>query len=210
DKVKQALHYVAKDDKTELLKDYLNAAPDGLALVFSRTKHGAEKLKKHLEACGYNAASIHGNKSQGQRERAIRAFKSGETRILVATDVAARGIDIPGVSHVYNYDLPEVPENYVHRIGRTARAGRDGEAIAFCSATEIGYLRQIEKLMKITIPVVGGVRPAEEKPEARGGRGTGQRRGQRSGQGRHSSGAKPRAQMPAKPRRNRHRRKPAA
>ena len=207
DKIKQALHYVTKEGKTELLKDYLNASPEGLALVFSRTKHGAEKLKKHLEACGYKAQSIHGNKSQGQRERAIKAFKSGEARILVATDVAARGIDIPDVSHVYNYDLPEVPENYVHRIGRTARAGRDGEALAFCSATEIGYLRQIEKLMKITIPVIGGTRPAEEKPEARGGRGGGQRRGQ----GRPGGNAKPKSATPAnKPRRNRRRHKPAA
>ncbi len=169
DKVRQSLHFSPQSEKTGLLKDYLDTSPDGLALVFARTKHGAEKLKKHLENAGYDAVSIHGNKSQGQRERAIRAFKSGQARILVATDVAARGIDIPDVSHVYNYDLPEVPENYVHRIGRTARAGKEGKAIAFVSATEIGYLRQIQKLMNLEISVAGGERPVEEKPAPRGG-----------------------------------------
>jgi len=183
DKIKQSLYYTAQANKTELLKEYLNKSPDGLSLVFSRTKHGAEKLKRHLESTGYSAVSIHGNKSQGQRERAIKAFKSGEARVLVATDVAARGIDIPDVSHVYNYDLPEVPENYVHRIGRTARAGKGGEAIAFVSATEIGYLKQIEKLMKVEIPCDGGVRPQEEKPAPRGGGGGGRRRGGGGGHG---------------------------
>ncbi|MFV2051473.1 DEAD/DEAH box helicase [Aliiroseovarius sp. YM-037] len=209
DKITQALHYVPQGDKTELLKDYLNKDPDGLSLVFARTKHGAEKLKKNLEASGFKATSIHGNKSQNQRDRAIRDFKAGEARILVATDVAARGIDIPGVSHVYNYDLPEVAENYVHRIGRTARAGAEGEAIAFCSATEIGYLRQIEKVMKLTIPVVGGERPIEQKPEKRGGRGGGG--GGNRGGGQRRSQPKPANQSHGKPKRNnRRRRKPAA
>ena len=213
DKVRQSLHFSAQANKTALLKDYLDDSPEGLALVFSRTKHGSEKLKKHLEAEGYAAVSIHGNKSQGQRERAIRAFKSGEARILVATDVAARGIDIPDVSHVYNYDLPEVPENYIHRIGRTARAGKGGEAIAFVSATEIGYLRQIEKLMKIEIPVVGGVRPAEEKPAPRGGGGGGRRGGggggggQRAGKPGHNPAGKT---APKSHKRRRPRRRPAA
>jgi len=211
DKIAQSLHFSAQVNKTELLKDYLNDSPEGLALVFSRTKHGAEKLKRHLESAGYDAVSIHGNKSQGQRERAIRAFKSGEARILVATDVAARGIDIPDVSHVYNYDLPEVPENYIHRIGRTARAGKGGEAIAFVSATEIGYLRQIEKLMKIEIPVAGGVRPAEEKPAPRGGGG-----GRRGGGGNRPRGGKPQASgkpsgnSQGKPKRRRNRRRQSA
>ncbi len=203
DKIKQSLYYSAQANKTELLKDYLDKSPDGLSLVFSRTKHGAEKLKRHLESAGYDAVSIHGNKSQGQRERAIRAFKAGEARVLVATDVAARGIDIPDVSHVYNYDLPEVPENYVHRIGRTARAGKGGEAIAFVSATEIGYLRQIEKLMKIEIPCDGGIRPQEEKPAPRGGGGRGGRGprggGKPAGGGRPPAGGKPKR----KPRRRR-------
>ena len=120
------------------------------------------------------AASIHGNKSQGQRDRAIKAFRDGTVKVLVATDVAARGIDIPGVAYVINYELPEVPDNYVHRIGRTARAGREGEAIAFCSAEEVDLLNQIERLMKIEIPVAGGTKPAAvstAKPKRRGGGG---------------------------------------
>ncbi len=162
DKVSQSVHFVEKGAKAALLKKYLGERPGDLSLVFSRTKHGAEKLKKQLVIAGLPAESIHGNKSQGQRERAIKAFKSGKTRILVATDVAARGIDIPGVSHVYNFDLPEVPENYVHRIGRTARAGADGQAIAFCSSEEIGLLRGVEKLMRVSIAVGGGEAPIEQ------------------------------------------------
>jgi len=134
---------------------------ESLTLVFARTKHGAERLMKGLVADGYNAASIHGNKSQGQRDRAIKAFRDGDINVLVATDVAARGIDIPGVAYVVNYDLPEVPDNYVHRIGRTARAGREGEAIAFCAPDEADLLRQIQKLMKIDIPVASGDAPTE-------------------------------------------------
>ncbi len=171
DRITQGVHWAeSRADKIRLLKQHLRAAPDGLALVFGRTKHGSEKLMKDLAKDGFSAVSIHGNKSQGQRERALRAFRTGEARILVATDVAARGIDIPGVSHVYNFDLPEVAENYVHRIGRTARAGADGDAVAFVSGSEIGLLRQIEKLMKTTIPVIGGTRPEEEKPAPRGQR----------------------------------------
>ena len=123
------------------------------ALVFSRTKHGADKIVRQLEAAGIAAGAIHGNKSQAQRERAIAAFKSGDMRVLVATDIAARGIDIPGVSHVVNYDLPDVPEQYVHRIGRTARAGADGIAIAFCSPEERGNLRDIERTTRQKIDV---------------------------------------------------------
>ncbi|HEV7433454.1 MAG TPA: DEAD/DEAH box helicase, partial [Pseudorhizobium sp.] len=132
DKVEQYVHFLGgKNDKTELLKQTLTANPEGRAIVFMRTKHTAEKLMKHLDQVGYSVASIHGNKSQGQRERALKGFRDGEIQTLIATDVAARGIDIPGVTHVFNYDLPEVPDAYVHRIGRTARAGRDGIAIAF-------------------------------------------------------------------------------
>jgi len=190
DKVKQSIHYCAQKLKTDLLKEYLDKDEEGLSLVFMRTKHSAERLKKHLESLGYPADSIHGNKSQGQRDRAIKAFKSGETRILVATDVAARGIDIPGVSHVYNYDLPEVAENYVHRIGRTARAGRSGEAIAFVSGAEMGLLRAIEKVMKLKIEVIGGREPVEEAqaPRRRGGGGGGGGRGRPQGGGQRRSG----------------------
>ena len=137
---------------------------------------------KSLVKAGYAAGSIHGNKSQGQRDRAIAAFKSGEITVLVATDVAARGLDIPDVKHVYNFDLPNVPDNYVHRIGRTARAGKDGAAIAFCAPDEMGELIAIQKTMGIKIPVGSG-RPWEksdipegEKPTGRGrGRGRGGR-----------------------------------
>jgi ATP-dependent RNA helicase RhlE len=185
DKITQGVHWAkGKDHKVSLLKGYLNDAPDGLALVFSRTKHGAERLMKHLVAEGYGAVSIHGNKSQGQRDRALKAFREGTARILVATDVAARGIDIPGVSHVYNFDLPEVAENYVHRIGRTARACADGDAIAFVSGEEIALLRQIEKVMKIEIPVLGGERPVEVAPPKKGGGGRGHRGGPPQGQAR--------------------------
>lgn len=168
DKVEQYVHFVAgKNDKTVLLKNALLANPDGRSMVFLRTKHGAEKLSKHLADQQFAVASIHGNKSQGQRERALKAFRDGEIKVLVATDVAARGIDIPGVTHVFNYDLPEVPDAYVHRIGRTARAGRDGIAIAFCAPDETRLLRDIERLMNIEITVASGQRPAEMRSPAR-------------------------------------------
>ncbi len=155
DKVRQSVYFVQAKGKADLLKTMLAEREDDLSLVFARTKHGAEKLMKVLVAQGFAAASIHGNKSQGQRDRALKAFKTGEVRILVATDVAARGIDIPAVTHVYNFNLPEVPENYVHRIGRTARAGRGGSAVALCSPEERKLLRQIERLMETEIPVAG-------------------------------------------------------
>ena len=158
-----------------------------MALVFSRTKHGAEKLMKHLDASGYAAGSIHGNKSQNHRERTLKAFRDGELKVLVATDVAARGIDIPGVRHVYNYDMPNVPENYVHRIGRTARAGANGRAVAFCAPAEISELRAIEKVMKIAIPVAGGEPPVGEPQKRAQGRPQGGDR--RGGPGRnHGNG----------------------
>ncbi|POH30168.1 MULTISPECIES: DEAD/DEAH box helicase [Sinorhizobium] len=203
DKVEQYVHFVpGKDLKTTILKKSLTDNPDGLSLVFSRTKHGAEKLMKHLDHVGFKAASIHGNKSQGQRERALKAFRDGEIRVLVATDVAARGIDIPGVTHVYNYDLPEVPDAYVHRIGRTARNGRDGIAIAFCSPDEIRLLRDIEKLMGIQIAVASGEAPADQaRPsKGRGSRGNGQQRGNGGGQHRGSGGQRrDGAQRPQRP-----------
>jgi ATP-dependent RNA helicase RhlE len=179
DKVTQSVQFVEKADKPAKLREILDRDPDALTLVFARTKHGAEKLMKGLVADGYNAASIHGNKSQGQRDRAIKAFRDGQITTLVATDVAARGIDIPGVSYVINYELPDTPDNYVHRIGRTARAGREGEAIAFCCAEEVDLLVQIEKVMKVEIPVSSGTRPRAVKMEKprRGGGGGGRGRG---------------------------------
>lgn len=185
DKVEQYVHFVnGKNDKTDLLKKSLTENPDGRAMVFLRTKHGAEKLMKHLEHIGYSVASIHGNKSQGQRERALKAFRDGDIKTLIATDVAARGIDVPAVSHVYNYDLPEVPDAYVHRIGRTARAGRDGIAIAFCAPDEARLLRDIERLMNIDITVASGEAPANMNASPR--RANGNRNG--GGQGRGGEG----------------------
>ena len=168
DRIEQGVHFVNQGDKAKLLADYVRKHPGELALVFNRTKHGSDKLARVLEGWGFKVGAIHGNKSQGQRERALQAFRSGELEVLVATDVAARGIDIPDVRHVYNYDLPNVPENYVHRIGRTARAGRDGRAVAFCAPLEMAELRGIEKAMKADIPVIGGEVPFEaEKIRAR-------------------------------------------
>ena len=167
DKVRQTVHFVAPGEKIALLKKCLHNNDDDVSIVFARTKHGAEKLMKNLRAAGFPADSIHGNKSQGQRDRTLKGFRNGQVRILVATDVAARGIDIPGVSHVYNYDLPEVAENYVHRIGRTARAGADGEAVAFCTTETYGLLRAVERLMDITIETESGERPERALPATR-------------------------------------------
>lgn len=193
DKITQSVHFLSRAEKPGKLRDILSKDTDALTLVFARTKHGAEKLMKGLVEDGFNAASIHGNKSQGQRDRAIKAFRAGDITILVATDVAARGIDIPGVAYVINYDLPEVPDNYVHRIGRTARAGREGEGIAFCAPDEVDQLRQIQKLMKIEIPVASGSMPEVAEPKAprkRGGfRG---RRPQGTNTGRKPQGSKQR------------------
>ena len=159
DRITQCVHFMEHKDKTAFLVNLMSARPQDMSLVFCRTKYGAERLMKKLVASGLKAGSIHGNKSQNQRDRAIRALRSGDISILVATDVAARGIDIPGVSHVYNFELPEVPEAYVHRIGRTARAGADGEAVALCAPEEIGLLRQIEKLIGMPVDVAGGQVP---------------------------------------------------
>jgi len=198
-KIDQSVHFVAQAAKTDLLIELLDAHRDELALVFGRTKHGCEKLYKQIEKAGFSAASIHGNKSQGQRERAIQGFRDGKIRVLVATDVAARGIDIPGVRHVYNYDLPNVAENYVHRIGRTARAGADGAAIAFCAPDEMVELKDIEKAMKDTIPVATGtpwtMQPGQKKrPNGGGGGGRRGGGGGGGGGGAKSHGQKPRRQ----------------
>ncbi|WP_461470675.1 DEAD/DEAH box helicase [Pararhodobacter sp.] len=166
DKIEQAVHFVSQGDKAKLLEEYLDTHRDESALVFARTKHGAEKLARLLDTWGFAVASIHGNKSQGQRERALAAFRAGEIRVLVATDVAARGLDIPLVEHVYNFELPNVPENYVHRIGRTARAGRAGRAVAFCSPAEMADLRAIEALTRQSVTVIGGAPWADSLADA--------------------------------------------
>jgi ATP-dependent RNA helicase RhlE len=154
DRVSQGVTFVNPSEKQALLTVFLQTTPIERALVFSRTKHGADKIVRFLAAAGIEAHAIHGNKSQAQRERALGLFRSGQVSVLVATDIAARGIDIPGVSHVLNFDLPNVPEQYVHRIGRTARAGAEGIALAFCSDDERAYLRDIERLIRQKIDAV--------------------------------------------------------
>ena len=171
DRIQQSLYHVEKGNKKFLLPWLIkNLQPPVVnALVFSRTKHGADKIAKDLTKQGIPAAAIHGNKSQTARVTALENFKAGKTKVLVATDIAARGIDISELSHVFNYDLPEVPETYVHRIGRTARAGADGTAVSFCAPEEQEYLAGIEKLNRRKIPVVSGHPwdgvPAPVRPE---------------------------------------------
>jgi ATP-dependent RNA helicase RhlE len=152
--VEQRVMFVEKADKQTLLGRVLQDGAVGRALVFTRTKHGADRVVRQLARDGVPADAIHGNKSQTARTRALERFRTGAGRVLVATDIAARGIDVEGITHVINYDLPNVPESYVHRIGRTARAGRSGVAISFCAAEEREFLRAIEALIKTRIRVV--------------------------------------------------------
>ena len=153
DRIEQSVYHVEKAAKPGLLAHVIKTEGITRGLVFVRTKHGADRVARKLAACGIAAQAIHGNKSQGQRERAIKAFKSQSPPVLVATDIAARGLDIDEVSHVVNYDLPNVPETYVHRIGRTARAGASGVAISFCDREERVFLRDIERLTRQKIEV---------------------------------------------------------
>ncbi len=152
--IDQSVYFVEKRDKRHLLAHILKDEAVVSALVFTRTKHGADRVVKDLQRTGIPAQAIHGNKSQNARQRALGDFKSGRTRVLIATDIAARGLDIEEISHVINFDLPEVPETYVHRIGRTGRAGLSGIALSFCESDERGYLRDIQKLIGRTLPVV--------------------------------------------------------
>jgi len=154
EKVQQAIYFVNKKNKIQLLNHLLENGIDDSVLVFSRTKHGANKIVKKLEQSGVKSSAIHGNKSQNARQQALNDFKLGKLKVLVATDIAARGIDIDELSFVVNYDLPNVPETYVHRIGRTGRAGASGLAVSFCDAEEKAYLLDIQKLIGQKIPVV--------------------------------------------------------
>lgn len=154
DTITQSIYYVSKQDKRGLLQHLLEDNSIKTALVFTRTKHGADKVVKDLNKAGITAEAIHGNKSQNARQRALSNFKTRQTRVLVATDIAARGIDIDDLTHVINYELPNVPETYVHRIGRTGRAGANGIAMSFCDMEERAYLRDIHKLIARNIPVV--------------------------------------------------------
>jgi ATP-dependent RNA helicase RhlE len=212
ERIVQGVYFIPNGDKARLLEEYLKKHPGEQALVFGRTKHGSEKLSKLLATWGFKVGSIHGNKSQNQRDRTLTEFRNGELDVLVATDVAARGIDIPTVRHVYNFDLPNVPENYVHRIGRTARAGAEGTAVAFCAPAEMGELQAIEKLLKKPIPVLGGAPwsadmvAAAPKPGQNRGQRPGRPGGQKAGsnapakpQGQRPGGQKPRSGGSAKP-----------
>ena len=205
DTVTQSVYFVSKADKRAKLVELLRGEATGRVIVFTRTKHGADKLHRDLDKAGISAAAIHGNKSQGQRERALAAFKSPQPPVLIATDIAARGIDVDEVSHVVNYELPHEPETYVHRIGRTGRAGLTGAAVSFCDHEERPRLAAIERLLRRAIPQrneppAWNAAAAAEDQRGGGGRGEGRPsrgRGQRSGQGR----GRPQAGRGAGPRR---------
>jgi ATP-dependent RNA helicase RhlE len=162
ERIEQQVCFVDQANKRKALTHFINAHPEGLVLVFVRMKHMANRLCDALGADGIKADAIHGNKSQGARQRALENFRTGRTRVLVATDIAARGIDVKGISLVIQHDLPEEPESYVHRIGRTARAGKDGKAIAFCDRNERNLLRSVERTIRQAIPVLNGL-PFESK-----------------------------------------------
>jgi len=196
--IQQSVMFVDRPDKKRLLAEILHGDDVVRALVFTRTKHGANRLATQLGREHLHAAAIHGNKSQNSRRRALEGFKLGEIPVLIATDIAARGIDVDGISHVFNYELPNVPETYVHRIGRTGRAGASGIAISFCDETEGEYLRDIERLIGFGVPVVtdhayhsAAAVPSPGRPRGGSGRSGGSRsstRGGRGGGGRSGGG----------------------
>ncbi|QHI69922.1 DEAD/DEAH box helicase [Tichowtungia aerotolerans] len=189
ERITQKMMFVDKGHKDALLIDLIDEHDMDKVIIFSRTKHGANKVVKKLEAAGISSAAIHGNKSQTARTNALAGFKSGKLRALVATDIAARGIDVDGITHVVNYDLPEEPETYVHRIGRTARAGTDGDAVSFCSARERDWLRQIEKMICKEVPV--DLTHKYHSETARRATGSDARPEPKGRQGRRRSGGRP-------------------
>jgi ATP-dependent RNA helicase RhlE len=196
DRVAQRVLHVGRAEKPAVLADVLRGEGVERVLVFTRTKHGADRVVRGLEKAGIEAGAIHGNKSQGQRERVLADFRAGSVTTLVATDIAARGIDVVGISHVVNFDLPNDPESYVHRIGRTARAGNAGIAVSLCSVDELPYLRAIEKLIRQAIPAeaaAGASLPAERQPVSASPRkqGAPQRNRQRPGNKRQRGPARP-------------------
>ena len=210
DRIEQRVMLMETGAKRNALIKVLSEPEVERAIVFTRTKRGADRVEAHLEQAGLSSQAIHGNKSQGQRERALAAFRDGGCKVLVATDIAARGIDVDGITHVINFELPNIPESYVHRIGRTARAGASGVAISFCDATERAYLRDIEKLIGRAIDKSGDcghadhahVQPAKKprsgpKPGTNGGGGRDgsvpQRRPAKAGPARPQSASRPRA-----------------
>ncbi len=177
DRIKQQVYFVDGAEKKDVLLKVMDDPSLERVIIFTRTKHRANRVADILDRKGHRAVAIHGNKSQNARQKALGQFKNGEARILVATDIAARGIDVDDITHVINYELPNEPESYVHRIGRTARAGADGVAISLCEATEVGYLNDIEKLIKKPLEVAFGDKPAAKKPIRNGGGGGGRRSG---------------------------------
>ena len=183
ERIEQSVVFVDKQAKRAMLSAILEDASIKRVLVFTRTKHGANRVVRHLDSGRVPAAALHGNKSQTARERALEAFRAGSIRVLVATDIAARGLDVQGITHVINFDLPNIPESYVHRIGRTARAGRDGVAISFCDGEERAYLKDIEREIGQRIEVLEGAprpsmttSPSEPRPAHGGGRSRERRR----------------------------------
>ncbi|GLI93213.1 DEAD/DEAH box helicase [Methylocystis echinoides] len=213
ERVDQHVFFVDGGAKRDLLIELMNDADISRAIVFTRTKRGADRVAQHLDAAGVGAEAIHGNKSQSQRIRALDSFRKGRTRVLVATDIAARGIDVDGVSHVVNYELPETPEAYVHRIGRTARAGASGRAISLCENGERPLLRQIEKLTRQSLPVTdrrsADQRHDDAQPARRVPRGGAPKAHAHAGarnaskhprrEGHHSDGHHPAGPRPARP-----------
>jgi superfamily II DNA/RNA helicase len=204
ERVSQRIIEVDRGVKPALLAEVLKTEPVDRALVFTRTKHGADKVVKGLAKASIAAEAIHGNKSQNHRERVLAAFRNGTIRTLVATDIAARGIDVDGISHVINFDMPNIPETYVHRIGRTARAGADGVAISFVDAEELAYLRDIERLIRQTLPRENR-RSGERQPRAEDRSG-----GQRHPQQRSRDGRRGHAQRHQSGRNEQHAEQPRA
>ncbi|MEM9066659.1 MAG: DEAD/DEAH box helicase [Planctomycetota bacterium] len=207
--IDESLYKINKKDKPALLSHLLQQGGVTRSVVFSRTKHGADRITKRLTRDGVDAVSIHGNKTQNQRRRALDAFKTGRAAVLVATDVAARGLDVDDVSHVFNFDMPNEPETYIHRIGRTGRAGAEGVAVSFCDNDERGYLKDIERLtgstisrvalpeeLEIAVPKEIADKPAEKPRRGRGGRPARQSQGNRGQKPRAKSGGKPTGPKP--------------
>ncbi len=206
DRIKQSVHFVTKNLKRNKLTELLAERHLKKVIVFTRTKHGANRVVKHLDDHNLLSAAIHGNKSQSARQKALSEFHDGKVRVLVATDIAARGIDVTGVSHVINFDLPNEPESYVHRIGRTARAGMSGVAISFCDEEEGAFLRDIEKLIKRKIDIVGD-RPAyADAPKPKGS--SGNRGGGRPPRQKTRSANQDNSSKPAEGQRRRNRNRP--
>jgi ATP-dependent RNA helicase RhlE len=218
ERVDQKVYLIEAKAKRDLLVELLRGSTFSRVIVFTRTKRGADKVADYLKASNIPAAAIHGNKSQGQRQRALAEFKDGRTGVLVATDIAARGIDVDSVSHVVNFELPDVPESYVHRIGRTARAGAEGMAVSFCDNEERHLLRQIEKTTRQSLPYIDrrgeaarsapetaaapadrrNARPAGRRPE-QNRRPDASRNGRPGAQRRFGNGQRPARQSDARP-----------